>query len=98
MSLRGYQHELAWLKERTGRQLDVYITETGWIDNARTGIWLDQYYRYAFQHIWSDARVKAVTPFVLRGAPGPFAGFSFLDGNGQPTRQYRAYQALLSED
>ncbi len=98
MSLRGYRHELDFIRKRTGRDLDVYITETGWVDNARTGRWLDEYYRYAFDTIWSDERVRAVTPFVLQGSPGPFEGFSFLDAAGEPTRQYRAYEALLREE
>jgi hypothetical protein len=47
-------------------------------------------------HVWSDPRVVAVTPFVLRGDPGPFAEFGFLDKNNQPTRQYRALQQALN--
>lgn len=95
MSMRGYQHELAFITERTGRNMNVYITETGWVDNARTGRWLDDYYRYTFDNIWSDDRIQAVTPFILQGAPGPFEGFSFMNAQGEPTRQYRAYRALL---
>jgi hypothetical protein len=94
-SLRGFQYELAYLKEKTGREYQVFITETGWEENAATSRWLPSYYQYAYQHIWSDSRVIAVTPFILRGAPGPFARFSFLDSHGRPTRQYTAYQNIL---
>ena len=32
---------------------------------------------------------------TLQGAPGPFACFTFLDNNGDPTRQYHAYQDAM---
>ncbi len=96
-SLRGYQYELAYLKEKTGRDLKVMITETGWEDNKSIAKLLSSYYAYAFQHIWSDERVLAVTPFVLRGSPGPFEGFSLLDGNDQPTNQLSALQNGLAK-
>ena len=78
-SLRGFTYELAWLKEETDRDLSVFITETGWQENQRTRDRLDDYYAYAREHIWSDERVIAITPFVLHGDPGPFSGFTFID-------------------
>jgi hypothetical protein len=96
-SLRGFQHELAYLKAKTGRDFEVFITETGWVDNGVTGRWLAGYYQYAYQHIWSDARIKAVTPFVLQGDPGPFSGFTFLTQEGKQTRQYQAYQNIVRQ-
>ncbi len=96
-SLRGFEHELAYLKQHTGKDFTVIITETGWQDNASTGRWLSAYYEYALRHVWSHPQVIAVTPFVLQGAPGPFAGFSFLDASQQPTRQYVAFQQALQK-
>lgn len=96
-SLRGYQHELEYLKQRTGRDFKVMITETGWEDSPRLSNWLSSYYIYAMQHIWSDDKVLAVTPFVLRGAPGPFEGFSFLNNQDEPTNQYYAMQTALEK-
>lgn len=94
-SLEGFKYELAYLKEKTGKDFEVFITETGWVENKSTSRWLSSYYEYAMQHIWSDSRVKAVTPFILQGSPGPFAGFSFLDAAGKPTKQYLAYKRIL---
>lgn len=94
-SLRGFQHELTFLKKYSEREWGVYITETGWAENASTGRWLSQYYAYASQHIWSDPHVKAVTPFLLNGAPGQFSAFSFLDKNGNKTRQFEAYRKVV---
>ncbi len=96
-SLRGYQYELAYLKQKTGKEFKVMITETGWEDNKSIAKWLSSYYAYAFQHIWSDERVLAVTPFVLKGSPGPFEGFSLLDVNDQPTNQLYALQSGLEK-
>lgn len=94
-SLRGFQHELAYIKAKTGRDFDVFITETGWVETNWTRKWLVSYYQYAADHIWSDPRVKAVTPFLLQGAPGPFATFSFLNAQGNPTKQYEAFKLVV---
>lgn len=94
-SLHGFEYELAFLKKYTDREFPVYITETGWIDSKKTTRWLPQYYQYAVDHIWSDPRVRAVTPFVLKGAPGSFAQFSFYDESGKPTLHFNAYQKAL---
>ncbi len=94
-SLRGYQTELSYLKEKSGLELKTFITETGWVDTTANHRWLSNYYLYATQNIWNDDRIVGVTPFVLQGAPGPFAQFTFLDARGNPTQQYRAYQEAM---
>lgn len=96
-SLRGFEHELKYLKTKTGQDFQVFITETGWVANRATLPWLESYYAYALQHIWSNPQVVAVTPFVLRGDPGPFSGFGFIDRNNQPTRQYTALQNAIKQ-
>ncbi|NCS98109.1 MAG: hypothetical protein GW762_05975 [Candidatus Pacebacteria bacterium] len=96
-SLRGFQVELAWLKEKTDKDYLVYITETGWDVSGRLSRWMPSYYEYAVQHIWSDPSVVAVTPFLLQGAPGPFEGFSFIDEGGKPTSQYISYKNALKK-
>ncbi|KKU18719.1 MAG: hypothetical protein UY13_C0002G0429 [Candidatus Pacebacteria bacterium GW2011_GWB1_47_8] len=89
-SVRGFVHELAWLKQKTGRDFETFITETGWVNTPYTSRWLTQYYLYALQHVWSHPQVKGVTPFLLKGDPGPFSQFGFIDQNNQPTAQYNA--------
>jgi len=90
-SVRGFIHELAFIKKYTGRDLKVFITETGWLDTPKVNRWLDNYYLYTMQHVWSHYQVVAVTPFILQGSPGPFEKFSFLDRNSKPTVHYDAY-------
>lgn len=94
-SVRGFTYELNWLKNKIGKDFSVFITETGWASSYLTNYYLDDYYLYALQHIWSDARVKAVTPFIMKGSPGPFASFSFFDANGNPTVQLFSLQKAL---
>jgi len=94
-SLRGYTYELAYLKNKSNRELQTFITETGWEDNSTTHRWLSAYYQYAADQIWTDERIVAVTPFILQGAPGPFTRFSFVDQDGHPTAQYHAYQDTI---
>lgn len=95
-SLRGFEYELKWLaKNDPDRQWQVFITETGWQDNASTGYRLDDYYSYAYRNIWSNSQVVAVTPFLLQGDPGPYTAFSFIKSDGETTRQYDAFQNIL---
>ena len=96
-SLRGFEHELAYLKGKTDTDFKVYITETGWEVDYGLQRWLPSYYTYALQHVWSHPQVVAVTPFLLKGTPGPFAGFSFLTEDNQPTPQYQAYRQAISK-
>lgn len=96
-SLRGYEHELTFISQYTDKEFPVYITETGWVETKNTQKWLSQYYMYAVKNIWSNERVKAVTPFVLNGAPGSFAQFSFYDEHGKPTKQFYALRKAIEE-
>lgn len=96
-SLRGYQHELAWLAQYSDRSdWSVYITETGWQANFSENT-LRSYYSYSLQNIWNDGQIVAVTPFLFAGAPGPFAGFSFVDEAGQPTKHWQALVFALQQ-
>lgn len=95
--LDGFLYELELIKPHTNKNLPVYITETGWRSTAATERHLNYFYQYAFENIWSDERVVAVTPFVLQGSPGPFAEFSFLDDTVKPTAQYYAFRSIVEE-
>lgn len=92
-SIRGFEHELNFLKRKTGRDFEVIITETGWVQTPRTEPWLKSYYLYAMQHVWTHPKVIGVTPFLLRGAPGQFSEFSFFDRDNQPTKIFEAFRA-----
>lgn len=95
--LYGFEYEQEFLNKLTDgafgeRGLPIFITETGWRATFLTRRYLPSYYKYAVWHIWSDPQVRAVTPFLLQGDPGPFAEFGFIDAAGEPTVQFEAYQ------
>lgn len=96
--MNGYEHELAFLDRHTDRKLEVFITETGWKNEKFTRRTLENYYNYTVNNIWSDEKVKAVTPFLLAGSPGPFGGFSFIDEKGVPTVQWQAFASVLADE
>jgi hypothetical protein len=87
ISIKGYEWELSQLK-RLGLQknLPIFITETGWKHSE--GISLDkslntpekvsEYYKEAFEKIWIDPRIVAITPFLLDYQQPPFDHFSFM--------------------
>ncbi len=72
--------------------LPVFITETGWSSEIVPAGIESQYYKTAFQTIWSNENIVAVTPFILQGSNSPFDKFSFLDSNGKPTSRYNTYK------
>ena len=96
-SLRGFEKELDFWKIKTGNDYKVMITETGWKETAWNSRQLSSYYVYAMENIWSDDRVLAVTPFLLKGSPGPFSSFSFYDADNQPTNQFHAFVSALKK-
>ncbi len=96
-SLRGFEHELAFLEQYNIKEWQVFITETGWRQiptNARN---MANYYQYAHENIWNTAQVVAVTPFLWQGAPGPFAEFSLQDESQALTSQGQAFFDLIAQ-
>jgi len=95
-SIRGYEWELQVLKNnRVEKNLPVFITETGWIDNKLSRQTIASYYENAFNDVWlSDERVVAVTPFVFNYQTEPFLGFSFKQKNSEDF--YPQYETLAA--
>ncbi len=46
------------------------------------------------KNAWSDPKIVAITPFILRYNAAPFEQFSWMV-NGQPLEHYNSYQAML---
>lgn len=95
MSVKSYQYELNAIKKKTGLELPVYITETGWDQNKVRMKLLPQYFKFAYEKIWSpDSAVIAVTPFLFNAQTMPFSAFSLLDTNENPTLIYEMIREL----
>lgn len=95
MSVRSYQYEWELIKQKTGRELPVYITETGW-DNTKKGSGtIAQYFQLAYELVWKpDSRVVAITPFLFDAQTKPFSDFSLLDRKEKPTALYEMIRKL----
>lgn len=95
-SIRGYEFEIQWFENLLQKTLPVYITETGW-DAQRIGQdTAASYFATAFADVWSpDARVKAVTPFLLNYQGEPFLQFSFFT-QGEKPQPYPKYTRMQS--
>ncbi len=95
-SLRGFEHELAFLQEYSDKKWPVFITETGWKQTSGNVRLMSSYYRYADRNIWNHEQVVAVTPFLWQGAPGPFAQFSLQNEAQKFTYQGEALLSLIA--
>lgn len=80
----GYKWELAQINTYTGRDLPVFVTETGWRNSGPSGLTdadIAGYYKTAFRRVWNDDRVVLVAPFVFNYPDILFRAFSFkVDG------------------
>ena len=66
----------------SGKNLPVFITETGWSKDALSESQIAGYFKYAFEYVWSDKDIIAVTPFLLQAGQGPFSKFSLTAEDG----------------
>lgn len=98
-----YQKDLAY--QLSGKDLPVFITETGWSSDSVPSSTEVNYYNQAFNDYWNDKSIVAVTPFIFHAEQGPFAQFSFVENDTQ-SDIYKAYknfskvkgEPLLSKD
>ena len=87
---RGTVRTWAWETQQLKRlgvkkDLPIFITETGWkhaegidTDNTLpTAQEVSKYYKQAFETVWSDKKIVAITPFLLTYPQPPFDHFSF---------------------
>ncbi len=77
-TIRGYEWELNYLKSLgVSKDLPVFITETGWSNEAVSLEQIGQNYVAAFALWVADSRVRAVTPFIFNYQQQPFLKFSW---------------------
>ena len=88
MSIETFRYEKSLLDFYSGKNLPVFITETGWSKNEIAENTIAQYILKAFTDVWSDENVVAVTPFLLEAGEGPFEQFSFVRNDGTKTEFY----------
>lgn len=81
-SILSFKYERDLVKTLSGRELPIFITETGWSSDAISKSKIEAYYQEAFSSIWNDSSIVAITPFLLRAGVPPFSKFSFISDNG----------------
>ena len=81
-SISSFKFEKNLAYQLSGRALPVFITETGWSQEKISESQIASYFIYAFENVWSDQSIVAVTPFLLQAGPGPFKQFTLVGENG----------------
>lgn len=92
-SIYSFNYEQDLILELTGKNLPIFITETGWSSDTVSELKQTQYYKEAFESIWNDENIVAVTPFIFHADQGPFRQFSFIVDN-KKTDLYLGYLQL----
>jgi hypothetical protein len=92
-SILGFKWELNLLKNYyLAENTPVFITETGWGCDATDP---DLYYKTAYEDIWKDKNIVAITPFILNYNQAPFAKFSWINPEtGKPKSFFETIQDL----
>ncbi|OGY15207.1 MAG: hypothetical protein A3A62_02550 [Candidatus Blackburnbacteria bacterium RIFCSPLOWO2_01_FULL_44_43] len=75
------------------KRFPIFITETGWSEKLLSEIQIAQNIELAYQTIWNNRNIIAVTPFILNYQDGLFSEFSWKMGE-QFKGQYKAVQAF----
>lgn len=89
-STRLYKDETKFIN----KNLPVFITETGWSNKNYSEEEINKKLVDAYQNIWNDSRVIAVTPFILNYPQSPFGVFSWTRPDGSFYSFYDTVQNL----
>lgn len=81
-SISSFKYEMNLVYQFSDKVLPVFITETGWSREKVPENQISSYFTYAFEKVWSDHNVVAITPFLLQAGQGPFFQFSLLNEDG----------------
>lgn len=93
-SIRGFEWETRHLSQyHLLSNLPIFITETGWGCQLPEQE-LVQFYKTAFEKIWQNPKIAAITPFILSYNQHPFENFSWIDKNGNKKAQYKLVSNL----
>jgi hypothetical protein len=94
-SIYSFDFEKNLAYRLSGKYLPVFITETGWSKNALPESQIAAYFKYAFEHVWSDKDIIAITPFLLQAGTKPFSQFSLTNEDGKKNEIFLAYKNIL---
>lgn len=92
-SIGSFKYEKELAETLGGKKLPVFITETGWSRDKLPDREIASYMKYAFEEVWSDGDIVAVTPFILQSG-GPYTKFSLINDDGKPNEIYLAIENM----
>lgn len=78
----------------SNKNLPVFITETGWSKDSLSEDQIAANFKYAFEYVWSNKDIVAVTPFLLQAGTKPFSQFSLINEGGEYSKIFLALQAI----
>jgi hypothetical protein len=94
MGIGSFAYEKQLVRSMNSKDLPVFITETGWTTSALTDDRIAQYYQQAWNTVWNDQSIVAITPFVLQANGGAFQQFTLTNIDGSFTKQYLSLKSL----
>lgn len=97
VSVASFRFERELVRDLSGKNLPVFITETGWSQEFVPDELASSYFTQAFTSVWSNDAIVAITPFLLRAHAGPFTVFSLLRQDGTSNNRYNAILNLPKE-
>lgn len=72
----------------------IFITETGWSKKSLSIDTIASYMTQAFNTVWQDSSIVAITPFLFFAGSAPFNQFSFVNQDESSTNAYLALKDL----
>jgi hypothetical protein len=90
-----FNWELSYLKSLgVTKELPVFITETGWSNEKIDPTLISSKLDFAFNNVWNNPKVVAVTPFILNYPQAPFSEFSWKKSDGSFYTYYSDVQKI----
>src|SRR3989338_6521100 len=93
-SIASFRYEKQLADLLADKDLPVFITETGWSKEEVDQYIIASYYKTAFNSVWSDKSIVAVTPFLLSGTRAGFRQFSLTKENGEHHEDYKVLKEI----
>jgi len=78
----------------SGKNLPVFITETGWSKEILPESQIAEYFKYAFKYVWTDKDIVVLSYFLLEAGTKPFSQFSLINIDGDHNQIFLTIQEI----
>lgn len=97
-NISSFRFERNLTYQLSGKNLPVFITETGWSKDALSEHQIANYFKYAFEYVWTDKDIVAITPFLLQAGTRPFSQFSLINTDGNESEIFLALEKFVKTE